>query len=101
MDLGAGDPRTAPYSFSSPHIDLAVISFNGQNATSAGRFAADLDRAVHRAVPLEQVGDESTGAYWVRSSYLSRSSRSGEWRCSTLTSTRFGETSAPTPGPGG
>jgi hypothetical protein len=60
MDLGAGDPRTAPYSFSSPHIDLAVISFNGQNATSAGRFAADLDRAGYRAVPFEQVGDEPT-----------------------------------------
>jgi hypothetical protein len=60
MDLGAGDPRTAPYSFSTQYIDLAVISFNGERSTTTERFAADLDRAGYRAVPLEQVGDEPT-----------------------------------------
>lgn len=60
MNLGAGVPRMAPYSFSSQYIDLAVISFNGQSSTSTERFAADLDRAGYRAVPLEQVGDEPT-----------------------------------------
>jgi hypothetical protein len=60
MDLGAGDPRRAPYSFSSQYIDLAVISFNGPGSTATGRFAADLDRAGYRPVPLEHVGDEPT-----------------------------------------
>ena len=58
MDLGAGDHRTAPYSYAPHYIDLAVISFNGLSSTATERFAADLDRAGYRAMPLEHVGDE-------------------------------------------
>ena len=56
MNLGAGTSFTAPYTFSNPEIDLAVISLSQRNS----EFAKELISLGYKPISLTDIGEEPT-----------------------------------------
>ena len=54
MNLGAGTISSAPYTFSSPDIDLAIVSLDNQNS----RFADELISKGYEPLSLNDIGKE-------------------------------------------
>lgn len=54
MNLGAGTSSTVPYIFSSPEIDLAVVSLDNRNS----RFADELVNKGYEPLSLSNIGEE-------------------------------------------
>jgi len=54
MNLGAGTSSTAPYTFSSPEIDLAVMSLDNRDS----RFADELVSKGYEPLSLNNIGEE-------------------------------------------
>lgn len=52
MNLGAGGYDRAPYSFSDPDTDLAVISLDQRDDL----FAADLEKRGYEPIPFVDIG---------------------------------------------
>lgn len=56
MNLGAGTSYTVPYTFSSPELDLAIISLDQRNTT----FSEDLLNNGYIPITSEEISDEPT-----------------------------------------
>lgn len=56
MNLRAGTSFTVPYTFSSPELDLAIISLDQRDS----RFAEELMKSGYEPVSLEDITDEPT-----------------------------------------
>ena len=58
MNLGAGVFHMAPYTFSEPHLDLAVVSLNFRHDED---FADDLEASGYEPIDLSEIVDGPSG----------------------------------------